>query len=64
MFAHLNFNMYKKIGVKVENEHCYDHIQISVEKCQVGKVTLSWNQQVRTERTIPSNKPDIIIHAN
>ena len=23
-----------------------------------------WNQQVRTDRTIPNNKPDIIIHDN
>jgi len=23
-----------------------------------------WNQQVQTDRTIPSNKPDIIIHDN
>jgi len=30
---------------------------------QVVKVRL-WNQQVQTNRTIPSNKPDIIIHDN
>jgi len=29
-----------------------------------GKVTILWNQQVRTDRTIPNNKPDIIIHDN
>jgi hypothetical protein len=27
----------------------------------VGKVTILWNQQVQTNRTIPNNKPDIII---
>ena len=23
-----------------------------------------WNQQARTDRTIPKNKPDIIVHDN
>jgi len=27
-----------------------------------SKVTILWNQQVRTDRTIPNNKPDNIIH--
>jgi hypothetical protein len=27
-------------------------------------VTILWNQQVQTDRTIPSNKPDIIIRDN
>jgi hypothetical protein len=30
----------------------------------VGKVTVLWNQQVQTDRTIPNNKPDIIIWDN
>ena len=29
-----------------------------------GKVTILWNQQVQTDRTIPNNKPDIIIRDN
>ena len=29
-----------------------------------GKVTILWNQQVRTDRTIPNNKADIIIRDN
>jgi len=33
----------------------------SIETSQGGKVTILWNQQVQTERTIPNNKPDIII---
>jgi len=32
-----------------------------VETRQGGKVTILWNQQEQTERTIPNNKPDIII---
>jgi len=30
-------------------------------KCHAGKVTILWNQQVHTNRSIPNNKPDIII---
>jgi len=36
----------------------------SVETSQGGKVTILLNQQVQTDRTIPSNKPDIIISDN
>ena len=32
----------------------------SVERSQVGKVTILWNQHVQTDRTIPNNKPNII----
>jgi hypothetical protein len=31
---------------------------------QGGKVTILWNQQIQTDRTIPNNKPDIIICDN
>ena len=34
------------------------------ETSHKGKVTVLWNQQVRTERTIPNNKPDIINRDN
>jgi flagellar hook assembly protein FlgD len=36
----------------------------SVETSQEGKVTILWNQQVQTDRTMPNNKTDIIIHNN
>ena len=36
----------------------------SVETSQGGKVTVLWNQQVQTDRTIPNYKPDIIIGDN
>jgi hypothetical protein len=35
-----------------------------VETGQGGKVTILWNQQVPTERTLPNIKPGIIIHDN
>jgi len=36
----------------------------SIETSQGGKVAILWNQQTQTDRTIPSNKPDIIIRDN
>jgi len=36
----------------------------SVETSQGGKVTILWNQQVQTDRTIHNNRPDIIIRDN
>jgi len=36
----------------------------SVETSQGGKVTILWNQQVQADRTILSNKPDIIVRDN
>ena len=38
--------------------------QKSVETSKGSKVTILWNQQVQTDRTIPNNKPDIIIGDN
>jgi hypothetical protein len=42
----------------------YEHVPKSVETGQGGNVTILWNQQVQTDRTIPNNKPDIIIRDN
>jgi len=42
----------------------YEHVPKSVETGQGGNVTMLWNQQVQTDRTIPNNKPDIIIRDN
>jgi hypothetical protein len=36
----------------------------SVERSRGGKVTILWNQQVQTDRTIPNNQPDIVICGN
>jgi len=48
----------------LDKKHQYEHVPKSVETSQGGKVTILWNQQVQTDRTIPSNKPDIIIRDN
>ena len=44
--------------------HWYEHVPKSVETTKGGKVTIFGNQQVGTDRTIPNNKPDIIIRDN
>jgi len=56
--------MQRNMGKMRRNKHWYDHIPKSVETSHEGKVTILWNQQVWTDKTIPSNKPDIIIHDN
>ena len=59
----LHFNI-QEIGVKLDNIHRYDYVPKSFETSHEGKVTISWNQQVQSDRTIPNNKPDIIICDN
>jgi hypothetical protein len=56
--------IYKELGENLDSELWYEHVPKSVETSQVGKVTILWNQQVQTDRTIPNNKPDVIIRDN
>ena len=58
--AQLHFTICKETGVQLDKKHWYEHVLKSVETSQGGKVTVLWNQQVQTDRTIPNNKPDII----
>ena len=60
MSAQIDFNICKEIGVQLDKKHWYE----SVVTNQRGKATILWNQQVQTDRTIPNNKPDIIIRDN
>ena len=62
--AQLHFNICKVTGVQLDKKHWYEHAPKSVETSKGGKVTILWNQQVQTDRTIPNNKPDIIIRDN
>ena len=48
----------------IGQKHWYEHVPKSVETSQGGKVIILWNQQVQTDRSIPNNKPDIIIRYN
>jgi hypothetical protein len=59
--AQIHFNICKEIGVQLDKKHWYEHVPKSVITNQGGKVTILWNLQVQIDRTIPSNKPDIII---
>jgi hypothetical protein len=62
--AQLHFNICKETLVQLDKKHWYEHVPKSVETSQGSKVTILWNQQVQTDRTIPNNKPDIIIQDN
>jgi hypothetical protein len=48
----------------MNKKHWYEHVPKSVEAGQGGNVTVLWNQQIQTDRSIPNNKPDIIICDN
>jgi hypothetical protein len=43
----------KKLGVKLDNKHWYDHVPNSFET--------SHEPKVQTDRTVPNNKPGIIL---
>jgi hypothetical protein len=58
----LHFNIRKETG-KTKDQWC-EHLPKWVETSQDGWLTILWNQQVQTDRTIPNNKPDIIIRGN
>jgi hypothetical protein len=57
-------------GIKLDSirYHIYNnnnkHVPKLVETSRGGKVTILWNQQIQTDRTISSNKPDILIRDN
>ena len=62
--AQLHCNICKEAGTQLDKMHWYEHVPESVETSQGGKVTILWNQQVQTDRTVPNNKPDVIIRDN
>jgi len=54
----------RKQGYNWKKKHWYELVPKSVDTSQGGKVTILWNQQVQTDRTISNNKPDIIVRDN
>jgi hypothetical protein len=62
--AQIHLDICKEIGVQLDKKLWYEHVPKLVVTTQGGKVTILWNQQVHSDRTIPSNKPDIIIRSN
>jgi hypothetical protein len=61
MGARLHFNICKETHVQLDTKHWCEHVPKSVETSRGSKVTILWNQQIQTDRTIPNNKPDIVI---
>jgi len=57
-------NISKETGVKLDSKQLYKHVPKSEETSYEGKLTAFWNQLVQNDKTIPDNKPDIIIHDN
>ena len=64
MCAQLHLNIRKETGEQLDKKHRYEHVPKLVETSQGGKVTILWDQQIQTDRTINNNKPDIIIRDN
>ena len=62
MCAQLHFNICKETGVQLDKKHWNKHVPKPVK--ETSQVTIMWNQQVQTDRTIPNNKSDIIIRDN
>jgi hypothetical protein len=62
--AQIHFNICKETGVQLDKKRWYEHVPKLAETTQGSKVIISWNQQVQTDRTIPNDKPDIIICDN
>ena len=62
--VHSYTSTYARKRVQLDKRHWYEHVPKSLETSQGGKVNTLWNQEVQTDRTIPNNKPDIIIRDN
>jgi len=62
--AQLHFNICKETWVQLDKKHWYEHVPKLEETSQGGNVTILWNKHIQTARTIPNNKPDIIIRDN
>jgi hypothetical protein len=41
--------MCKEMGVKLDNERWYEHVQKLLEIGHEGKATMLWNKQVQTD---------------
>jgi hypothetical protein len=62
--AQLHFNICKETGVKLDQKHGFERVPKTVDTSHEGKVTILWNQQVQTDRTMSNDKPDVIIQDN
>jgi len=63
-FVQLHFIIWQLKGVKLDNEHRYNHVLKLQETRHENKFPVSWKQNLRTDRTVASNMPDIIMSDN
>ena len=59
--TYLHYSILKHFGFSVPDKW-YTHVPAAVT--QIGEITVLYNEQVHTDRTIPANKPDIIVRNN
>jgi len=53
-----------EMWIKLEEEHWHEHVPKLAETMHEVKLTVLWSKIVQTDRTLPNNKPDIIIRDN
>ena len=58
------FTIFMETWLKLDKKHWNEHAPKSAETSHESKITISWNQHVKTVRTIPNYKPVIIICDN
>ncbi|KAL1448297.1 hypothetical protein WDU94_009865 [Cyamophila willieti] len=56
----IHFEICKSLNMELETNKWYEHKPKQV--MSNDKYTVLWNQQIRTDRTILANKPDIVVH--
>jgi hypothetical protein len=61
VYAELYCTTCKRIAVTFDKQHWNQRVPKSFERIYDGKITMFWNQQVKTDRSVPNNKPDNII---
>jgi hypothetical protein len=54
--AQLHFTICKETGLKLDKEQWHERVSKLVETSHEGKVTILWNQQVNTDRTLITMK--------
>jgi len=64
VYPHIHLDSCKEIWVKLDIEHWYEHILVSVAAILEGKLTVLWKQLVQTYRPDPNNEPDVILLGN
>jgi hypothetical protein len=62
--VHSYTSTYARKRVNLDKKHWYERVPKSVETSRGYKLTILWNQQVQTDRTIPNKKREIVIRDN